>query len=253
MISGAQMFTSHMRRLARKQIRNLGFQRTIAPTVADVARSKEIDLVLDVGANDGDFARDLRDAGYPGRIVSFEPASAAYDRLTNAAKNDPKWDTIQLAIGDTDGLLQLSISAIDVYSSFKQPSLAGRVAPGACEIRTEEVPVSRLDTFLRQFPQYDGRTYLKIDTQGFEMEVLRGAGDCLSNLIAVQAELGLVRLYEDQEDWLTVIEWMRNRRFEVATMICNSVDPAAGQAVEYDVVFTNRSENVSGPRTKSVR
>ncbi len=237
------MLTGQTRRFARKLIRSYGFQRTVAPTIADVVRSREIDLVLDVGANDGDFARDLRDAGYSGKIVSFEPATAAYQRLANAAKNDPGWDTIQLAIGDEDGMLQLSISAIDVYSSFKQPSLAGRVAPGSREIRTEDVPVSRLDTFLRKSPQYAGRIYLKIDTQGFEMEVLQGVGDRLSDLAAVQAELGLVRLYDDQEDWLTVIQWMRSRQFEVATMICNSVDPAAGQAVEYDVVFTNRSHS----------
>lgn len=196
---------------------------------------------MDVGANDGDFARDLRDAGYAGRIISFEPASQTFRRLSAAAAGDALWDVLQLGVGDESGELKLSVSAIDVYSSFKKPSAIGNAAPGAREASSETVPVVRLDEWLRNNPIDLSKTYLKIDTQGFEVEVLRGCGDRLDQFAAVQAELGFIRLYEGQEDWLSIVQSMRERGFEVATMICNAVDPRLARAVEYDVVFTRPS------------
>lgn len=232
---------AQLRRLFRQMVRRAGFQRIIAPTFMDVIRHHQVDVVLDVGANDGDFARELRDAGYTGKIVSFEPASATYARLCRACATDPQWTAVKLGVGETAGHLDLSISALDVYSSFKMPSVIGGAAPGAREVASERVEVVRLDQYLQSHPDLLSRTYLKIDTQGFEGEVLRGAGDILDRFVAVQAELGLVTLYENQEDWLSIVTWMRQRGFEVATMICNSVDPRHARAVEYDVVFTQPS------------
>ena len=94
--------------------------------------------------------------------------------------------------------------------------------------------------FLRGRPDLVSRTYLKVDTQGFEAEVLRGAGDVLDRFVAVQAELALIPLYTNQPDWLEIVLWMRERGFEVATMVCNAADRRKGRAVEYDIVFTRR-------------
>lgn len=229
-----------LRRLIRRAVRQAGFQRTIAPTFMDVMRHQRVDVVLDVGAIDGDYAREIRDAGYAGRIVSFEPASSTYARLRAAAGGDPHWEPVQLGVGEANGHLDLSVSALDVYSSFKRPSDFGSEAPGTREVESERVPVVRLDDYLRDRPELLSRTYLKIDTQGFEAEVLRGAGDVLDRFVAIQAELGLLSLYENQMDWLDVVNWMRSRGFEVATMVCNAGDRANGQAIEYDIVFTRR-------------
>lgn len=229
-----------LRRLVRGAVRRRGFQRTIAPTFAEIMAHHRVDVVLDVGANDGDYAREIRDAGYRGRIVSFEPASATFARLARAAAADPLWDAVQLGVGEAGGHLDLSVSALDVYSSFKQPSAVGSEAPGARAVASERVEVVRLDDYLRAHPDLLGRTYLKIDTQGFEAEVLRGAGDLLDRFVAVQAELGLVTLYEGQVDWLEIVTWMRGRGFEVATMVCNAADRRSMRAIEYDIVFTRR-------------
>ena len=227
-----------VRRGVRRMVRRAGFQRTIAPTFADVMRHHNVDVLLDVGANDGDYAREIRDAGYAGRIVSFEPASATFARLSRAAARDPAWEAVQLGVGEANGHLDLSVSAIDVYSSFKQPSAFGNEAAGARAVASERVEVVRLDDYLQVHSHLLSRTYLKIDTQGFEAEVLRGAGDALDRFVAVQAELGLVALYEGQMDWLEVVTWMRGRGFEVATMVCNAADRPRGKAIEYDIVFT---------------
>lgn len=202
-------------------------------------RRHNISVVLDVGANDGDYAREIRDAGYRGKIVSFEPGARAFARLQQAAARDSNWDVYRLGLGDEPGKLDLHVDVRDVFSSFKRPSEFGRFR--TAEACSESVEVVRLDAFLANHPEYLNRTYLKIDTQGFEMEVLRGTGSVLQDLAAIQAELGLLRIYHEQEDWLSVVMWMRERGFEVATSVCNAADTQQAQIIELDMVFTKRA------------
>ena len=227
------------RRIVRRNVRKTGFRRQIAPTIVDVLKCNGIDVVIDVGANDGDFGREIRDEGYLGRIVSFEPNPAAFARLALAIADDPLWEAYQLGVGDEEGELRLSVASNDVMSSFKGATDLG--AGLLVEDRAEQVRVVRLDSFLLTRPDLVSRTYLKIDTQGFEMEVLRGAGECLLKFVAVQAELGLVKTYEDEEDWLNVLLWMRERGFELGTLMCNSAFAPVAQVREFDFVFVQRT------------
>lgn len=230
-----------MRRVVRRAVRKTGFRRQIAPTFVEVMKCNAIDVVLDVGANDGDFGREIRDEGYSGRIVSFEPNPAAFARLSAAIAHDPLWDAYQLGLGDKEGELRLSVASSDVLSSFKGTTGLFAGSHHLDEVRAEMVQVIRLDTFLGSNPDLVRRTYLKIDTQGFEMEVLRGLGIWLPKLVAVQAELGLVKTYQDEEDWLNVVLWMREQGFEVGTVACNSAVPEVAQAREFDFVFVQRT------------
>lgn len=229
-----------IRRFIRKRVRRTGFRRQIAPTFVEVMNVHSIEIVLDVGANDGDFGREIRDEGYRGRIISFEPNPEAYERLVTNIAGDPLWEAFQLGVGDAAGTLKLSVSNADVFSSFKTITELGNIAHHAQEARTVDVEVVRLDQFLSKHPDFVGKTYLKIDTQGFEMEVLRGTGGYLAQVSAVQAELGLVKTYQNEADWIDVVLWMRSQGFEVATASCNSVISHAAQAREFDFVFVQR-------------
>jgi FkbM family methyltransferase len=240
-----------VRRSVRRFVRKSGFRRQIAPTFVDVMLSHQVDVVLDVGANDGDFGREIRDEGYRGRIVSFEPNPAAFARLAAAIADDPLWEAHQLGVGAEEGSLRLSVAKADVFSSFKPTTELWANSPHSQEAESVEVAVIRLDRFLRERPDLLRRAYLKIDTQGFEMEVLRGAGDALLQMEAVQAELALIKTYQNEEDWLDVVTWMRGRGFEVATAICNSAFPRR-QIREFDFVFVQRPRDepsaASAPR-----
>jgi FkbM family methyltransferase len=224
-------------RTIRKAFRNLGFQRRVAPDFFDVMNAHDIDVVLDVGANDGDYGREIRDRGYKGLIVSFEPNPIVFERLQAAIANDPKWQAFPLAIGEEDGEAVLSIAENDAMSSIKGLTEFGH-GTGARSIATAKVKIARLDTFLADNPQLMKNIYLKIDTQGFEMEVLRSAGEMLVHVAAVQAEIALIHTYEDELDWLEILLWMRNKKFEVATAICNSA--VGAQVREFDFVFIRR-------------
>lgn len=226
-----------MRRLIRKIIRNAGFKRRIAPNFVDIIQANKIDIVLDVGANDGDFGRELRDSGYTGRILSFEPNPIAFERLTKNIEHDPCWDAVQIGIGAISGQFELNISRADVFSSFKNLNNFGQKSINTRVVDTVEARVVRLDDYLSENPEIIGRPYLKIDTQGFELEVLDGLGSIFHNMVAIQVETALVNSYVDEIDWVDSILYMRARGFEVATMVCNSTISGKAQIRELDIVY----------------
>jgi len=226
-----------MRRLIRRGFRYAGFQRRIAPDFVDVMNEHDINVVLDVGANDGDYGREIRDRGYKGLIVSFEPNPKVYDRLKALIASDSNWLAYPYALGEEDGEAQLSVAENDAMSSFKGLTEFGQDT-GAKPTATVKAKIARLDTFLNEHPELMKKVYLKIDTQGFEMEVLRGAGNMLTRIAAVQAEIALVHTYADELDWLAIVSWMRDQQFEVATAVCNSA--VGAQVREFDFVFVRR-------------
>lgn len=230
-------FYKKIRRLGRRVFRDAGFQRRIAPDFVDVMNEKNINIVLDVGANDGDYGREIRDRGYKGLIVSFEPNPKAYDRLKRSIGGDSNWLAYPCALGEKDGDADLSVAENDAMSSFKGLTEFGQ-GTGAKATGAVKVKTSRLDSFLGERPELMKNIYLKIDTQGFEMEVLRGAGNMLSRIAVVQAEIALVHTYRDELDWLTIVSWIRDQGFEVATAICNSA--VGAQVREFDFVFVRR-------------
>jgi FkbM family methyltransferase len=232
-----QKILSAIRRSVRRRIRSAGFQRKIAPDFVDVMNAHDINVVLDVGANDGGYGREIRDRGYKGLIVSFEPNPKVFERLKISIVGDSNWLAYPYALGEEDGYDELLVAENDAMSSFKGLTEFGLVT-GAKSIDTVTAKITRLDTFLKENAELMKNVYLKIDTQGFEMEVLRGAGSLLSQMTAVQAEIALIHTYADELDWLDIIRWMRDRQFEVATAICNST--VGAQVREFDFVFVRR-------------
>lgn len=129
-----------------------------------------IDLVLDVGANIGQFASDLRSYVYTGKIVSFEPLTSAYSKITKAALKDAKWKVHdRCAIGDTDGEISINISDNSVSSSIlPMTDLHAQASVGSSYIGSEKVNLCRLDTVGSEYIKQAKNAFLKIDTQGFE-------------------------------------------------------------------------------------
>lgn len=105
--------------MLRRLVRNTGFSRRIAPNFAEILAANQIDIVLDVGANDGGYGRELRDSGYTGRIHSFEPNPSVFKRLTASIVKDSLWSAVQYGVGKDPGTLELNVSKMDVFSSFK--------------------------------------------------------------------------------------------------------------------------------------
>ena len=218
-------------------IRNAGFNRRIAPNFLEVIQANQIDIVLDVGANDGGYGRELRDSGYTGRILSFEPNPSAFKRLSVNIAKDSLWSAVPYGVGQDPGTLELNVSKADVLSSFKALNDFGQKSEYAKVVDTVEAKVVRLDDYLTEHPELLGRPYLKIDTQGFEREVIEGLGNMLHEMVAIQVETSLVNSYVGETDWLESMLYMRDAGYEVATMVCNSSIPSKARVREFDIVY----------------
>ena len=199
----------------------------------------EIDLIFDIGANQGQFATEVRRGGYAGKIVSFEPLSDAYSKLLQASTGDSAWEAYpRCALGDHNGEIEINIAGNSLSSSILPMLDAHRTAaPESIYQGKEVVAVKTLDTVAAPYLTSARAPFLKIDTQGYESKVLDGAEVTLPLVKGVLVELSLVPLYEGQPLWLEMIE-----RLEVAGFVLWAFDPVFsdprdGRTLQIDGVF----------------
>jgi FkbM family methyltransferase len=153
----------------------------------------EIDCVIDVGANRGQYGKWLRNLGFHGIIVSFEPNPRAFSELKqHAAEN---WVCLPYALGSEAGELPFNVMADDVFSSFRCPSGVDDYAAENTVVRTVTVPVKRLEEVLTELPLKFMKPFLKLDTQGFDLEVVEGAGEAISRFRGIVSEVAIKQLY----------------------------------------------------------
>lgn len=199
----------------------------------------EVDLVLDVGANVGQFAAELRSVGYQGELVSFEPLSAAHHALSEAASRDSKWHVhARGAIGDHDGEIEINISGNSVSSSvLPMMESHSSAAEGSAYVGAESVPISRLDSVALKYLEKSRRPFLKIDAQGFEWQVLDGARAILPRMQGVLCELSLVPMYEGQRLWMDMIRRLEGEGFTLWSIQKGFTDPRDGRTLQVDAIF----------------
>jgi FkbM family methyltransferase len=174
--------------------------------------------VVDVGAHLGQFGRALREAGYGGRIVSFEPVLAVFAALVKTCcRDDSAWEAHRLALGDEDGMRELNVALSTDFSSFLEPNAASlEEFRGLTAVeRRERVPVRRLDTALSEFVPDGEPLLLKLDTQGSELAVLRGAEETLARAAAVVVEVPVRPLYEGMPGREEIVSHLERRGFRV--------------------------------------
>jgi FkbM family methyltransferase len=202
--------------LIRKLVRRLGVDVIRYPHgtgygVALATALRQAATLVDVGANVGQFALQARRLGFTGPIISFEPASATYRRLSRAVAADADWSAVQLAIGDEEGEAALRLPRDSSLASFL-PWTSRGARLWQDDGSTEVVDIVRLDTALAPLG-LERPIFLKIDTQGFDRRVLEGATATLAGVHALLVELPVRPLYEDAGDWLETLGWLRERGF----------------------------------------
>ena len=212
-------------------------QDTLARLLARVFAARGVTAIVDVGAHEGGYGRFLRETvGWSGRIVSFEPQAAAFERLAAAAASDPAWEAHRLGLGARAGRATLSLHAGSTLASLHPMNAAGdEILEGSPPRGSEEVQVSTLRRVWRRLGLADETVFLKTDTQGFDLEVLRGAGPRLREVVGLQSEVAVLPLYEGAPAWRDVIAWVERRGFAVSGLYL--VNRAADlRAVEFDFV-----------------
>jgi len=199
----------------------------------------KIDFIVDVGANEGQFGESLRESGYKGSIVSFEPLVTAYRVLLDVSKRDPKWLVhTRCAVGDSVGEVEINISANSVSSSVL-PMLNSHIqaAAHAGYIGKDKCSVITLDSVMPTYIGSSKSILVKIDTQGYEWQVLDGASNLIKNAKGVLIEMSLVHLYEGQMLWKDIMGRLEQEGFVLWALQPAFIDPHNGRTMQLDGLF----------------
>lgn len=195
------------------------------PRVVDLLDRADIQTVFDVGANMGQTGEHLRAWGYAGRIVSFEPVSTAFAALRAKADRDPFWEAVNVGMGSQDGAATINVSERTDFSSLR-PALPvlERFHEQARYVRSEAITIHRLDSVFEEYAQGDDRVFVKVDTQGFEREVLEGAAGVLPRIAGFQLELSLEPMYAGEATFLEISSHLENLGYRLVLVESVSYD-----------------------------
>lgn len=200
----------------------------------------DIDLVFDIGANKGQYATGIMDAGYRHKIVSFEPLTSAHSVIAALSKKYSRWSVApRCAIGSKTEEIGINISGNSVSSTLMN-MLDAHIegAPESRIIGQEMVQVYPLDGIGPQYTDGSKNIFLKIDVQGFEQEVLKGAQQMLSRARGVEMEISLVPLYENQS-WLLpeTLGYMSDQGFTLTSIVPAFTDHKSGKVLQCNGIF----------------
>jgi FkbM family methyltransferase len=231
-----------IQRVARRlgyDIRKFSLMRSESAGVAEMVKSNAVESVIDIGANAGQFALGLRKFGYAGQIVSFEPLPDVHRLLRKNAERDSKWVVAEpMAIGDSEGIISINVAgnAGESSSILKMTEKHTAADPNSAYVGSIQVLSRQLDTVLPELTS-SRRLFLKIDVQGFETQVLRGAAKTLDRTIGLQMEMSLVTLYEGQALFLEMLQKIVENGFDLWGFYPVVSDTSTGRMLQCDGIF----------------
>lgn len=206
-------------------------------------RTHGIDLVFDIGANAGQYAAVLREAGFTGPIVSFEPLAEAFARLQQRAAGDSLWTCLNLAVSDEPGLARFHVDGADGQcSSFLEmvPTFERWLGPPHRHQSTREVEALTLDEAVVRYADPERTLFVKMDVQGFEGRILSATVKALDRIAGFQMELSLTPLYEGETPLVDMMASMRDKGYALESIEPGSTDAASGRLLQADCLFFRR-------------
>jgi FkbM family methyltransferase len=235
--------------LIQKVFRKLGINitqasRTLASQRKKILNQLGITLILDVGANCGQYACELRSAGYSGKIISFEPLNDAFCMLNRNAEKDKNHECYKIALGSKNEIRTINVSANSVSSSLLSITETHIEAEGnATVISNEEIEVKALHDIHEGLFKANECVFLKIDAQGFEKEVLVGAKDTLSLIKAIEVELSFDYLYHEQSLFYEICQILYKKGFTMIWFERKVLEKNTDFILQGDAIFLRKQIN----------
>ena len=210
------------------------------PRYIKAIESMGINLVLDIGANSGQFASTLLSDGFKGRIISFEPTSRAYDLLKKNSEGFRNWIIHErVAIGEKCGRAKINIAGNEAASSsiLEMGNIHKQNAPSSIYIGSEETKLITLDSIFDNYFELDDKCLLKIDVQGYEDKVLDGALRTLQRVNAVKLECSTVSLYHGDKTYEYYFNYFEELGYKLFDIEAGFSNPKTGQLLQFDAFF----------------
>ncbi len=225
--------------LIRKERNQTIYERALCNILA----SYSVDLVLDVGGNLGQFALGLRQYGYKGKIITFEPVASCYDHLMEISKKDELWTVEKLALGQQKETKVIQVPKSTVFSSLLQANSYSlkKYHDHLQDFKQESIDIDTLENYFREKNlALSQRTFLKIDTQGYDMNVLLGAKNLIPNFVGLSTELSFISLYESAPKYTEVLNFIDSQNFSIANLFPVIFDEKKRLLIEADCVALNQ-------------
>jgi len=199
----------------------------------------KIKSVIDVGANKGQFALRLLENNFEGNILSFEPLFEEHELLNKLSLKKKNWKIAKrCALGKKQGLQKFYISGNRESSSLLKILKKHKdLRPESKTIETKKVIIDKLDNFKNDIINLKKNLLLKIDAQGSEIDVLKGATKVLKYIKCFFIEVSLVSLYKNQKLWLDIIEYMQKHNYKVWSIDQLLKNNDTGQTYQVDIFF----------------
>jgi FkbM family methyltransferase len=220
-------------------VRRAGYPSSEEAVLKPFLKAAHPNVVFDVGANIGQYGRSLRKCGFTGRIVSFEAISSAHAQLSAVAARDHDWVVApRCAIGRTTEESTINISGNSVSSSLlRMQDIHLNTSPDSAYVAREPVRIERLDDLAESLMPNEARLMLKVDTQGYEEEVLSGAVLTLNKVCAMQLEMSVVPLYDGAPQLRRILELCEGLGFQLHGVIPGFHDEKTGRLLQMDGLF----------------
>jgi FkbM family methyltransferase len=201
------------------EITKVEFGRDLWSDVKTVLAAGQIKTVFDVGANEGQSARQFLRHFPKARIFSFEPTPATFQQLARLAGTQPRLTAVNKALGEAPGQVAFNENAFHQTNSLLPASPRGEEYLGRAVTdfqRKIEVEMTTIDAYCR-LESVTGIDLLKMDVQGFELFVLKGAQESLSarKIGCIVLEVSFIPLYENQATPQDLTNLLANYQYDL--------------------------------------
>lgn len=226
--------------IIRKFIQKLGFdfhRHYPAPDKMEYLKNFNIHTILDIGANVGQFAKEMRQILPEAKIYSFEPIKECFEKLNENMRKDKNFKSFNFALGDKNESLEMNKSSYTPSSSIlKMADVHKKLFPHTKENKSEQIEVKKLDDVAKNL-NLEEEVLIKVDVQGFEDKVIAGGTETFKRAGVVLIENSFVELYEGQPLFDYIYEKLKFLGFVYQGSLHEKLDGKTGQILFEDSLF----------------
>ncbi len=242
------MFSTILKKSLKAVLKQKGYQVSKISTLeSDIKEGKYawlqdmgIKTVLDVGANAGKFTTMISEILSNVNIYSFEPLADCYKELIENTKHIANINYFNFALGEKESETTINHNEFAPSSSILEMNeMHKSIFPKTRHAFSENIHIKNLDSLDDEI-LWIPKTLMKIDVQGFEVSVLRGANSSLNKIDIIIIETIFLELYKNQARFDDIYNFLVERNFSYQGNFDQMKDPESGRIIYADAIFIRK-------------